>query len=216
MGAALRVLLLTGGLDSTALASMLEKERALFMDYGQRPAKGEERAARAVAEALGIPLDIRRVDLSAFGHGTMSATGAALPTARGAPEFWPYRNQMLITLAAMTYAAEPLTEIIIGTVAGDDVHPDGHPEFLDAMDCVVSQQSGVRVVAPALGMTTLELVRKAAVPRSVLGWTFSCHTGQWACGSCRGCHKHRAVIACLDECECDDSRPRSSGRGSAE
>ncbi|WP_244474337.1 7-cyano-7-deazaguanine synthase [Methylobacterium sp. Leaf87] len=210
------MLLLTGGLDSTALASMLKIECALFVDYGQRPAKGEERAARAVAEALGIPLDIRRVDLSAFGHGIMSPMGAALPSARGAPEFWPYRNQMLITLAAMTYAAEPLSEIIIGTVVGDDAHPDGRPEFLDAMDCVVSQQSGVRVVAPALGMTTLELVRKAAVPRSVLGWTFSCHTGEWACGSCRGCHKHRDVIACLDEGEYGDSRSRRPGRGSVE
>ncbi len=205
----MRVLLLTGGLDSAALAWMLEIERALFVDYGQRPAKGEERAARAVAEALRIPLDIRRVDLSAFGHGTMSATGVALPSARGAPEFWPYRNQMLITLAAMTYAAEPLAEIVIGTVVGDDAHPDGRPEFLDAMDRVVSQQSGVRVVAPALGMTTLELVRKAAVPRSVLGWTFSCHTGEWACGSCRGCHKHRDVIARLDEGERGEPRPRS-------
>jgi 7-cyano-7-deazaguanine synthase len=199
MDAALRVLLLTGGLDSTALAWMLKSERALFVNYGQRPAKGEERAARAVADALGITLDIRHVDLSAFGHGTMSETGVALPSARGTPEFWPYRNQMLITLAAMTYAAEPLREILIGTVAGDDAHPDGHPDFLEAIDRVVSQQSGVRVVAPALGMTTLDVVRKAAVPRSILGWTFSCHTGEWACGSCRGCTKHRDVIACLEE-----------------
>lgn len=199
VGAALRVLLLTGGLDSTALAVMLEVDRALFIDYGQRPARGEERAARAVAEALEIPLDIRRVDLAAFGHGTMSAAGTAFPAAQAAPEFWPYRNQMLITLAAMTYAAEPVTEIVIGTVVGDDAHPDGRPEFLAAMDRVVSQQSGVKVVAPALGMTTLELIRKAGVPRSLLGWTFSCHTGEWACGSCRGCHKHRTVIACLDE-----------------
>lgn len=202
----MRVLLLTGGLDSTALAMMLEVDRALFIDYGQRPAKGEERAARAVAEALQIPLDVRRVDLAAFGHGTMSAAGTALPSAHASPEFWPYRNQMLITLAAMTYAADPLKEIIIGTVVGDDAHPDGRPEFLEAMDQVVSQQSRVRVVAPALGLTTLDLVRKAGVPPSLLGWTFSCHTGEWACGSCRGCNKHRNVIACLGECDVEVPR----------
>lgn len=211
----MRVLLLTGGLDSTALAWMLKVERGLFVDYGQRPAKGEERAARAVADALCIPLDIRRVDLSAFGNGTMSATGVELPSASRAPEFWPYRNQMLITLAGMACAAEALTEIVIGTVVGDDAHPDGRPEFLEAMDRVMSEQSGVRVVAPALGMTTLELVMKAAVPRSVLGWTFSCHTGEWACGSCRGCNKHRDVIACIEEVDRGPPQPRSLAGGSA-
>lgn len=203
----MRALLLTGGLDSTALAWMLEIDRALFVDYGQRPARGEERAARAVAGAIGIPLDVRRVDLSAFGHGTMSPAGTVLCGAGGTPEFWPYRNQMLVTLAAMAYAAEPLTEIVVGTVVGDDAHPDGRPEFIEDIDRIVSRQSGVRVVAPALGMTTLELVRKAAVPRSVLGWTFSCHTGEWACGSCRGCNKHRDVISCLAEDEPIPSLP---------
>jgi 7-cyano-7-deazaguanine synthase len=194
----MRALLFTGGLDSTALAWMLRPERLVFFDYGQRPARGEERASRAVGAAIGIALDVRRVDMSAFGHGTMSASGAPLASASKAPEFWPYRNQMLITLAAMTYAAEPLTEILVGTVVGDDVHPDGRREFVSAIDGLVRQQSGIRVSTPAIDMSTLQLVRKAAVPESVLGWTFSCHTSEWACGSCRGCNKHRQVIECLE------------------
>lgn len=194
----MRTLLFTGGLDSTALAWMVRPEKLVFFDYGQRPAKGEERAARAVATAVGIALDVRRVDMSAFGHGTMSTSGTPLASAAKAPEFWPYRNQMLITLAAMTYAADPLSEILVGTVVGDDAHPDGRKDFVSAVDSLVRQQSGVRVVAPAIEMTTLQLIRKAAVPRSVLGWTFSCHTGEWACGCCRGCNKHRHVMECLD------------------
>lgn len=194
----MRVLLFTGGLDSTALAWMLKPDKLVFFDYGQRPAKGEERASRAIAAALGIDLDIRGVNLSAFGHGTMSVSGTPLASASKAPEFWPYRNQMLITLAAMAYAAEPLTEISVGTVVGDDAHPDGSREFVSAMDGLVKLQSGVRVLAPAIDMTTGQLVSKAAVPKSILGWTFSCHTGEWACGYCRGCNKHRQVIECLE------------------
>ncbi|MDR3488252.1 MAG: 7-cyano-7-deazaguanine synthase [Bradyrhizobium sp.] len=194
----MRALLFSGGLDSTALAWMLRPEKLVFFDYGQRPAKGEERAARAVASTVGIPLDVRRVDMSAFGHGTMSTSGIPLASALKTPEFWPYRNQMLITLAAMTYAADPLVEILVGTVIGDDAHPDGRKEFVSAIDRLIRQQSGVRVVAPAIEMTTLQLLRKAAVPKSVLGWTFSCHTGEWACGDCRGCNKHRQVIERLE------------------
>lgn len=194
----MRALLFTGGLDSTALAWMLRPEKLVFFDYGQRPTKGEERAARAVAAAVEIALEVRRLDMSAFGHGTMSPSGTPVSAASKAPEFWPYRNQLLITLAAMTYAADPITEILVGTVVGDDAHPDGRKEFVSAVDSLVRQQSGVRVVAPAIEMTTLQLVRKAAVPMSVLGWTFSCHTGEWACGSCRGCNKYRQVIECLE------------------
>jgi 7-cyano-7-deazaguanine synthase len=177
---------------------MLKPEKLVFFDYGQRPAKGEERASRAVAAALGIELDVRRVDMSAFGYGIMSISGEALASASKAPEFWPYRNQMLITLAAMAYAAGPLKKILVGTVVGDDAHPDGSREFVLAIDELVRLQSGVRLSAPAIDMTTLQLVRKAAVPKSVLGWTFSCHTGEWACGYCRGCNKHRQVIECLE------------------
>lgn len=194
----MRALLFTGGLDSTALAWMLRPERLVFFDYGQRPARGEERAARAAAAAMEIELDVRAVDMSAFGHGTMSARAASSAFPSKAPEFWPYRNQMLITLAAMTYAADPLSEILVGTVVGDDAHPDGSRDFISAADELIRLQSGVRVLAPAIDMTTLQLVRKAAVPKSVLGWTFSCHTGEWACGSCRGCNKHRQVIECLE------------------
>jgi 7-cyano-7-deazaguanine synthase len=195
----MRALLFTGGLDSTALAWMLRPERLIFFDYGQRPARGEERAARAVAAAVNLAFDVLRVDMSAFGHGTMSASGTPVASASRAPEFWPYRNQMLITLAAMTYAANPLSEILVGTVVGDDAHPDGRREFVSIIDNLVRQQSGVRVVAPAMDMTTLQLVRKATVPKSVLGWTFSCHTGEWACGSCRGCNKHNQVLECLEK-----------------
>jgi 7-cyano-7-deazaguanine synthase len=194
----MRVLLFSGGLDSTALAWMLKPEKLVFFDYGQRAAEGEKRASDAIAAAVGIGLEVRRVDMSAFGHGTMSLSGKSLASATEAPEFWPYRNQMLITLAAMTYAADPITEILVGTVMGDDAHPDGSREFVAAIDRLVELQSGVRIVAPAIYMTTLQLVRKAVVPQSLLGWTFSCHTGEWACGFCRGCNKHRQVIECLE------------------
>ncbi len=127
----------------------------------------------------------------------MLPTGPPLSASSNAAEFWPYRNQMLVTLAATAFAATPLTEILVGTVVGDDAHPDGTVDFVNALDRLVCLQAGVCVVAPAFVVSTLDLTRKAAVPRSVLGWTFSCHTGEWACGSCRGFNKHRHVIECL-------------------
>ena len=42
-------------------------------------------------------------------------------------------------------------------------------------------------------MTGEELLIRSALPAELLGWTFSCHTGEWACGQCRGCTKHNAL-----------------------
>lgn len=199
MGGVLRVLLFSGGIDSAAIAWMEKPDWLFFVDYGQLPAAGELRAARSLAEAMDLPLDTRDVSLKGVGRGTLA--GEAEPTT-AAPEFWPFRNQMLVTLAAMTFANEDPLKILIGTVATDNVHPDGRPEFIDRMSALLSAQGNIRLLAPALGLTGPELVQEAALPAHLLGWTFSCHTGEWACGRCRGCTKHnetkRQFLDCAD------------------
>lgn len=183
----MRVLLFSGGIDSTSVAWMERPDALIFIDYGQLAVRGELRAATAVACSLGMPLDVRQTDLSRFGAGTMAGAPPANPNA---PEFWPFRNQMLVTLASMAYAARCPVDILIGSVAGDEVHPDGTGVFVDAMNSVLRAQGDFRLLAPALNLSAGELLRRAQVPDEVLGWTFSCHTGEWACGQCRGCLKH--------------------------
>jgi 7-cyano-7-deazaguanine synthase in queuosine biosynthesis len=53
------------------------------------------------------------------------------------------------------------------------------------------------ITAPAIGMTTAELVTTSEIPRSLLAWAHSCHTGSAACGSCRGCVKHLETTLAL-------------------
>ncbi len=194
----MKVLLFSGGIDSTALAWMRRPDVLMRLDYGQKAADGEARASRIIAEELGLPLDERRIDLSAFGRGAMAGRA---PVGNLPPENWPYRNQMLVTLAAMAYADAEVSEIVVGTVVTDRVHPDGRPAFMMAIDAVVRSQSGPRILTPASGMSSLELVRASGVPRGLLGWTFSCHTGPWACGRCRGCVKHDELISSLGASE---------------
>lgn len=190
MGCLLKVLLFSGGIDSTAIAWMERPDVLLFIDYGQLAAGGEARAARSIAGALGIPLDVREAPLAGFGAGTL--TGGPARSVH-APEFWPFRNQMLVTLAVMAYAEHEPLDVLIGTVAGDSVHPDGTARFVDGLNAGLAAQGAYRLVAPALGIDAEMLLRNADVPEAILGWTFSCHTGEWACGRCRGCHKHNAL-----------------------
>lgn len=188
----MRLLLFSGGLDSTALAWMHRPDLCLTVDYGQRPAAGEIAAASSLAKEMGLRHETMRVDLRHLGSGSL-AGGDASGLAR-APEWWPYRNQLLITLAGMRYVSEGLTEIWVGAVS-TDVHADGRIPFFRAVDRLMSLQEGaVRVAAPAAKMSPKRLVEASGVPTRLLGATFSCHVMEYACGQCRGCEKHRATL----------------------
>lgn len=189
----MKVLLLSGGVDSTALAHWLRPTIAVTVDYGQAAAQAEIRAAAAVASVLRLDHRVLNVDCGSFGAGCMVGK-PALPMA-ATPEWWPYRNQMLVTVAAMALISQGLREIVLGTVAGDDLHADGKKQFVETLDALMRlQEGGVRVLAPALDMTSEKLLKVSGTPRSLLGWTFSCHVGEHACGQCRGCLKHRQVL----------------------
>lgn len=184
----MKVLLFSGGVESTALASMLRPDILLTIDYGQTPALGELRASRYIAQKLNLSHEIVKIDASSLGAGDMA--GQPMANHSQVSEAWPFRNQFLITLAAMKFASEELTEILIGTVVTDRVHADGTPEFLKRMDRLIKcELPDVSIVAPAIEWSTAELVQKSGVNLDLLGWTFSCHKSIVACGQCRGCNK---------------------------
>lgn len=193
----MRALLFSGGVESTCLAVMTKPDLALTIDYGQVCAPGEIRAARHIASLVGMSHRVIEVSLGHLGSGEMTG----VPSAAGSrvPEHWPFRNQMLLTVAAMALAGGELRELIIGTVLTDRVHNDGTPEFLSAMERLLQTQlSDFRLGAPASTMTTDDLVRRSGVSRDLLGWTFSCHRSGVACGACRGCNKSMELFDRLD------------------
>lgn len=192
----MRVLLLSGGIDSTALAAWQRPDVCLTVDYGQLPARGEIAAAGSIAQELGLRHEVLRVDLAALGVGPLA--GRPESALARAPEWWPYRNQMLITLAGIRFVEEGLSEILFGAVR-TDVHADGRAPFIRTVDRLMRlQEGGVGVSAPARHLSGPELVRISGVDRALLGATFSCHVMEYACGRCRGCEKHQATLRTLE------------------
>jgi 7-cyano-7-deazaguanine synthase len=188
----MKALLLSGGIDSSALAAWKRPDIALTVDYGQRSAAGEIDAAKAIAAELRIAHEVLRVDLSSLGAGPLA--GKKPSKLARAPEWWPYRNQLLITLAGMLFVSRGLKQIIIGAVA-TDIHADGKSKFIKSIDRLMQLQEGhVRVIAPAVAMTSERLLVRSKFPRSLLGLTFSCHALKYPCGRCPGCKKHAAVV----------------------
>jgi 7-cyano-7-deazaguanine synthase len=185
-------LLLSGGIDSAAVGFWKRPSCAITIDYGQAPAEAEIRAASIIANELRIPHEIIRIDLRKLGTGAM-AKREQLSVAPS-PEWWPFRNQLLITLGAMMSIREDCSQVLVGTVLSDNLHADGTSIFVERIDELVSaQEGGLRVQAPAAQIHSAELVALSGLSPSVLAWCHSCHRSNFACGDCRGCQKSREV-----------------------
>jgi 7-cyano-7-deazaguanine synthase len=196
----MELLLLSGGLDSSALAAWRRPELALTIDYGQTPATGEARAAAAVCRALGLAHHVLCNDCGQVGSGLLASSDP--PANAPSEEWWPYRNQLLVTLAASWGIRFDVTTITVGSVISDGQrHADGSRTFYEHLDALVAmQERAVRVVAPASQMTSEELITASGISEAVLGWTHSCHTSNLSCGMCPGCTKRREVLERLERC----------------
>ncbi|MCY2928794.1 MAG: 7-cyano-7-deazaguanine synthase [Planctomycetota bacterium] len=190
-------LLLSGGIDSAALAYWKRPFLSITIDYGQRAALAEIRSAREICRILGIQHEVVRVDCGAIGAGCMSdgerpEKSFAPPTA----EWWPFRNQLIITIAGARAIMLGARRLMIGTIRTDTRHCDGTPMFLARIsDLLKMQEGGLTVVAPAAHLTSPGLVIRSGIGPDILAWAHSCHTGNFACGTCPGCLKHRQVWA---------------------
>lgn len=186
-------------MDSTAIAHWLEPEALLFVDYGQKSAAAERRAAERVAFQVRRPLASLSVDCASVGEDLLR--GANAPTTPTGEVWWPYRNQLLATFAGAWALGNGCSEVLIGTVAGDgDVHRDGTAWFLRSLDALMSgQEGGVHISAPAFALTTEALIEASGITRNVLAGSYSCHRSSFPCGECGGCTKRDQILGSLPE-----------------
>src|SRR6185295_18918518 len=103
-------LLLSGGMDSIAIAYWLRPDVALTIDYGQVPAIAEMQASAAVCKELGIQHHPISIDCRCLGSGDL-ASAKPLSIAP-VPEWWPYRNQLLITIGASRALALGIQKVL--------------------------------------------------------------------------------------------------------
>jgi 7-cyano-7-deazaguanine synthase len=189
-------LLISGGMDSVALTFWKRPQFGYTVDYGQLAAEGEIRAATAVCQALSVRHRVIKVNCRSIGLGDMAGT----PPSPQSPvsEWWPFRNQLIITLAGAGAVADGVSELMIGAIRTDVAHCDGRPEFFRRISSAMEFQEGnIRVTAPAIHLDGVELIKASAIPFEILAWSHSCHVSNYACGVCRGCTKHAETMSRL-------------------
>lgn len=213
--------LLSGGLDSTVASALYVADggvlsRALFVDYGQKAAGPEERAARSVAAALGV--EVERLELPALAAVTRTALVAGdqeLPepdletldqtAAATADAVWvPNRNGLLLNLAAALAEAGGQEHVVVGFNAEEaETFPDNGAAFLGCVNRALefSTRGAVAVVAPTLHMSKRELLQAGRAVGAPVELAWSCYRGgDIPCGRCESCRRReRAEQALADD-----------------
>jgi 7-cyano-7-deazaguanine synthase len=201
--------LLSGGLDSTTLASWVlqhhpgEPVKAFTFLYGQKHAV-ELEAARTVAAALG--LEHRAIELPPIHGSALTDSDVALPEGRDlsaldgvAPSYVPARNLLFLAHMASLQDAFGPGALWLG-VHHDDYtgYPDCRPEFVAAADQAVrlGTQYGLRVEAPFVNWTKAEIVSWGLDHGVPYELTHSCYQGlRPACGVCDTCQGRLQAFA---------------------
>jgi 7-cyano-7-deazaguanine synthase len=201
------VLLLSGGIDSAALAALLKNQLcevlALHVDYGQRAASTEWKAVKRVCSELGLPRPTA-FDMSAIGKLLSSEivqTGKRKPAKavkadKFAVDFLPHRNALLVSLAATLAAEWGASHVALGIIGGgENAYPDTSIVFLKKLQALFKTAPKIIVSAPFAGMTKRQVVRIAKENGLKIASTFSCNAkAERHCGRCPSCIERRWVI----------------------
>lgn len=188
----IKAILLSGGMDSIALAYQEKPQIAFTVNYGQRPAEKEILVSREICEILDIQHETITVDCKHLGSGDLSMNESL--SVSPSSEWWPYRNQLLVTFACMKGISMNVNELILGSVKTDGFHKDGTKDFYDKLnDLIYYQEGSIKISSPAISLSTTELIIQSKIPMEVLLWAHSCHISNSSCGDCPGCLKHLRV-----------------------
>ena len=183
------IVLLSGGADSTLLAERAYRAGTLhschFFHYGQPAAEPEWIAAKAWSKARGI--HVQRTDIALPGVAAMS-TGSGVSGAR----VLVGRNLVLLSLAVSRAAAVGALEVQFGANADDQAeYADCRESWIDALSACTISCAGVRVTAPLIGITKVQIISELTALGVSLEATWSCYQpAGWPfvpCGTCNAC-----------------------------
>lgn len=174
--------LLSGGIDSTACARfVLERSfevSAVFVDYGQVPARREYRAAKAIAAYLDIPL--KRVNATDIGFGRAGEI--------------PGRNAFFVCSAILITGARPGV-IVLGLHDGTPYYDCSEP-FLRSISQLTAEMTGgaVSVLAPFIKWSKRDIYDYCVSRNLPVSVTYSCEAGATRpCGNCLSCRDRRSL-----------------------
>ena len=205
------VVCLSGGMDSTVCAALAARDfeaYGLHISYGQRTENRELRAAREVAQHLGIRelMELRTELFRRIGGSALTDARIAIPQAAAEPganpsqrtgaevpvTYVPFRNAHFLAAAVSWAEVLGAGTIFIGAVEQDSSgYPDCRPAYYDAFNALIAEgtrDGTIRVVTPLIRLRKHEIVRLGVELGAPFHVSWSCYAGESeACGTCESC-----------------------------
>jgi 7-cyano-7-deazaguanine synthase len=190
------VLLASGGMDSTTLAFWLHSQQTpfipLFIDYGQHCAQNEYRTLLDV-----VPMEYRgSIESVAISQVYRHSTSRLIrepdlwtENMSGDPLYLPYRNLLLLSVAAAYAQSRGLYRVYAGFINSNHAKEiDCSSSFFKELDGLLSEYGSVRIEMPFREMSKVDVARLGLSLGVPLGATFSCQASSIVpCGACPNC-----------------------------
>jgi 7-cyano-7-deazaguanine synthase len=199
------IVLLSGGLDSTTLMAVAQKEGfmlfALTFDYGQRHGT-EIQAAQKVAQFFQAEKHlIFPVNLRLIGGSALTTDSINVPKDRPIDKvipvtYVPARNTVFLSLALAWAEMLGAEDIFIGVNAVDySGYPDCRSEFIEAFSHManlatragVTGKSRIKIHTPLVKKTKAEIIRLGLELGVDYAMTHSCYDPKADGTSCSAC-----------------------------
>jgi 7-cyano-7-deazaguanine synthase len=195
------VVCFSGGADSTTLLHLAKAEcnlvRALSIDYGQKHIK-ELKCAQAIVARIDVPHDIIKFDLTVFGGSPLTDSTLNVPAQKDEEQsstVVPFRNTLLITLAAAYAKQHDFNTIYIGATYEDlNNYPDCRPLFFKSLEETLQLGDTIHNLnlrIPFISTTKKEIVNLGATQLNVdYSLTWTCYEGKdYPCLICDACRE---------------------------
>jgi 7-cyano-7-deazaguanine synthase len=210
---ALTVVLLSGGLDSSANLALAyargDRLAALTVNYGQRAWESERRAARALSEHYGASWrELELPFLGQLGGSALTDRTREVPelsrdvldtmsvVTKTADAVWvPNRNGILIHLACAYAESIGASHVLVGFNREEGTtFPDNTRAFMDSVNGSLeySTRGKVRVDSLTVDLDKREIVAKlrALAKPFPMELVWSCYSaGDKPCGRCESCQR---------------------------
>jgi 7-cyano-7-deazaguanine synthase len=202
------VVLLSGGLDSTALLFYLlgkgHELRALGVNYGQRH-KRELTMAREIASMAKVPYEIADLQpiTRLLSNSALTNMNIEVPEGHYADENMkitvvPNRNMLMLSVAIAWAISEEFDAVAYAAHAGDHaIYPDCREDFIEALARAAALASWhpIQILRPFVHKTKAEIVKIGNQNHAPLDLTWSCYQGGSShCGRCGTCVERREAF----------------------
>lgn len=204
------IVMYSGGMDSAIALLRYRKQikLALAFNYGSKHNNREFEKASGLCYALGIP--IQRIDLRKpfqLFKSDLLKSGGDVPDGHYEDKSMkrtvvPFRNGIMLAIAAGIAESIGEKEILIGNHAGDRaIYPDCRIEFTKAMASAIKigTDKKIKLKNPFVKMTKRQIARLGR--RLGMDWsqTYSCYKGgKVHCGTCGTCTERIEALAGFD------------------